>query len=164
MAKEIIIADAGPLIAFGKIKKLALLADTLGKLIASQSVVEECTQYLHLKGAKEISAAINSGLIVEKEDPHFEKYEDLISILGRGEATSILLAVQLNSGLLIDEKLGREVAGKMNLKIIGTAGTLLLAKEKKLIEEIKPLLLELKKSGYYLSEQLIKNILKLSIE
>lgn len=160
MTKGIVVADAGPLIAFGKINKFSLLVDTLGKLIATQSVIQECTHHSFLPGAKEIVEAMNAGLITEKKDPHHDIYKDLIPVLGKGESTSIMLAVQLNAGLLIDEKLGRQVADKMNLKMIGTAGVLLLAKKKKLIKNIKPLLLELKNAGYYFSEELIKNILK----
>lgn len=83
----------------------------------------------------------------------------LFDVLGKGEASAIILASQLKAGLLIDEKLGRKVARKMQLPIIGTAGVLLLAKEKNLILEIAPLIFELKKSGYYLSEELINTVL-----
>ena len=47
----------------------------------------------------------------------------------------------------------------MNLHTIGTAGVLLLAKEKKLIKTVSPLIIELKKSGYYLSNSLIQTVL-----
>jgi predicted nucleic acid-binding protein len=64
-------------------------------------------------------------------DPAIHQYQNIFDILGPGEATAIILASQLKAGLLIDEKLGRKAAQKMNLHIIGTAGVLLLAKEKK---------------------------------
>lgn len=74
------------------------------------------------------------------------------------------MACELHAGLLIDEKLGRNAAIKFHLSIIGTAGVLLLAKKKKLIPKIAPLINELKENGYYLSKELIKEILKLGKE
>ena len=60
---------------------------------------------------------------------------------------------------MIDEKLGRKTAQKMNLRITDTAGVLLLAKEKKIIKKIALLLKEFKNAGYYLSEELIETVL-----
>ncbi len=158
--KEIVIADASPLIAFGKIKRLPLLTAALGKLLASQTVIEECTHDLHLPGAREISEALKSGLIIKTNDPdNIKEHQGLFDILGKGEATSIILAKQLNAGLLIDEKLGRETANNMKLRVIGTAGVLLLAKKNGLIKCVNLLLSELRIAGYYLSDELVKTVL-----
>lgn len=163
MAKErkIIIADASPLIAFGRMNQILLLTDTLGELLASTTVIEECTRNLSFPGAKEINKAMEEGIIVKHNDPHhhIEEHKVLFDILGKGEATSIILAKQLNTGLLIDEKLGRQQATKMELKIIGTAGVLVLAKQKGFIKKVTPLLSKLRMAGYYLSDELVKNVL-----
>ncbi len=158
--REIVIADASPLIAFGKIKRLSLLTKTLGKLLTSQTVIEECTRDLSLPGAKEIDEAINNGLIAVNNDPQLiEEHQDLFDILGKGEATAIILAKQLNAGLLIDERLGRQIANKMKLRVIGTAGVLLVAKKKGLIKSVNFILSELRIAGYYLSDKLISTVL-----
>ena len=150
--KEIIIADASPLIAFGKIKRISLLTDLFSKLMASQTVAEECISDLSLPGAKEIYEAINNGVITVTTDPdRTEEYQDVYDILGKGEATAIVLAKKLNFGVLIDERLGRQIAHKMELKVIGTAGVLLIAKQNGLIKAVHPLLEELRKSGYFFS-------------
>lgn len=47
---------------------------------------------------------------------------------------------------------------------VGTAGVLLRAKEKKLIKTVKPLISELKKAGYYLSDSMIKKVLAIAQE
>ena len=43
---------------------------------------------------------------------------------------------------------------------MGTAGILLLAKKKGIIEEIKPILEEMRTSGFYLSDSIIKIVLR----
>jgi predicted nucleic acid-binding protein len=160
LADRIIIADSGPLIAFGRTKHLSLLADTLGEIIAPRQVLNECLSNTAMPGAREISRAIEKKIITPHDDPQNHQFQDLVDILGPGEAAAIILASQLKIGLLIDEKLGRQTAKKMNLNIIGTAGVLLLAKEKNLIKKIAPLIQELKNAGYYLSEDLIESVLK----
>lgn len=159
MAKKIIIADASPLIAFARIKRLSLLAETLGEVIAPHSVMKECISNPSMPGAREIVDAMTKQLIVSYPDPDTTNYQNLFDVLGQGEATAIILASELNAGLLIDEKLGRRTAQQMNLNVIGTAGVLLLAKKNKLIKKVEPLINELKQSGYYLSKELIKSIL-----
>lgn len=70
-----------------------------------------------------------------------------------------MLASHLKAGLFIDEKLGRQVARKLDIRLIGTAGLLLLAKQKKYISEIAPFITALKSQGYYLSTTLENKIL-----
>jgi predicted nucleic acid-binding protein len=48
----------------------------------------------------------------------------------------------------------------LEIKIIGTAGILLLAKDEKIIKSVKPVINDLKNAGYYLSDNLIKEVLK----
>lgn len=164
MTNKIIIADAGPLIAFGRIKQLSLLVETLGEIIIPSQVLNECLSNTALPGAKEISEALAHKLITSIDIHKGHPYSNLFDILGAGEASAIILASQLNAGLLIDEKLGRQTAQKMNLRIIGTAGVLVLAKEKKLITHINPFIQELKNAGYYLSQELIRKVLQLAKE
>jgi predicted nucleic acid-binding protein len=159
LVRKIIIADSGPLIAFGKIKMLSLLIDTLGTIIMPAAVSNECLSNLARPGAKEIAAAIENNLIKVHENPAVLDKE-VIDILGVGESNAITLASQLGAGLLIDDKLGRKVAVKMKLPVIGTAGVLLLAKNKKLIKQVAPVIQELKNNSYFLSKELIATILK----
>ena len=160
MVKKTIIADAGPLIAFGRINSLSLLTDTLGTIVVPQAVADECLIDFSRAGSIAIQKAINNNSIKLRENPKTDNHQSLFDILGNGEANAIVLALELKSGLLIDEKLGRRAAKKLKLKIIGTAGVLLLAKQHKLVLKISPLINELKKVGYYLSDNLINEVLK----
>ena len=160
MNNKIIVADASPLIAFGRIKQIPLLAKTLGTIIIPEIVASECLNESHRPGAVEIQQAVHNKIILITPDNEINKNSGLSEILDHGEASAISLALQIEAGLLIDEKIGRDVARKLNLKIIGTAGALLLAKKKKLVNKIAPLIMQLKQSGYYLSSALIAEILK----
>lgn len=156
MANKIVVADASPLIAFGRIKLLSLLSKTLGTIIVPEAVVRECLADISRPGANAIQNAIDKKIIKPHINPDTHHYQDLLDVLGIGEATAIVLASQLQTGILIDEKLGRNAAKKLNLSVIGTAGVLLLAKKKKLINKISPLIFELKNTGYYLSAELYR--------
>lgn len=159
-SRKIVVADAGPLIAFGRINFLSLLSDTLGKIIIPEAVANECLLDISRPGAIAIQKAIHEKTLkVLPSDIHDEHHE-LLEILGKGETAAIALASKLNIGILIDEKLGRNAARKLNLKVIGTAGVLLLAKQNKFIDKVSPLIHELKKVGYYLSAELVREILK----
>jgi predicted nucleic acid-binding protein len=57
--------------------------------------------------------------------------------------------------LLIDDRAGRQAAENLGISKIGLVGILLLAKQKGLIENICPLLEELRTAGYWLSDELL---------
>lgn len=129
-------------------------------IIVPEAVAAECLVDTSRPGASEIQKAIQKKIIKVEANPELDGNHELLTILGKGEAAAITLALKLQTGLLIDERLGRSAAKKLNVKIIGTAGVLLLAKRNKLIDKVSPLIYELKKSGYYLSSELIMEILK----
>lgn len=164
MAKKTIVADTSPLIALARIGSLDLLPKLLGEIIIPKAVADECLSDISREDSIAIKKAITNKILKVVNNPDTLVYHDLCTILDAGEAAAIALAVKLKSGLLIDEKLGRNTAIKQNLKIIGTAGILLLAKKKKLIKQVKPLINELSKSGYFLSADLIESILKIAGE
>ena len=65
---------------------------------------------------------------------------------------------------LLDESLGRFHAKHAGLRVTGTIGILVKVKKQGLISELKPLILELKEKGVWLSESLIERILELANE
>lgn len=72
--------------------------------------------------------------------------------LGSGETAVILHGLE-NPGCLIvlDDLLARRTARSLGLKLTGTAGILIAAKRKGLIQEIKPYLDQLPQFGFYLA-------------
>jgi len=61
---------------------------------------------------------------------------------------------------LIDDLQGRAAATLLKLRVIGTVGVLVLARERGLIPALAPVLEALRASGYYLSEPLIQAALQ----
>lgn len=161
---EIVVADAGPLIAFGRLRRIELLAGVFEKIVVPRAVFEETQFHPDLPDARAIVSARESRLfVVENSSP------DLGSLppdaeLGEGEAAAIALAAERGHGVLIDEKLGRAVAEGLKLKVIGTVGVLLIARRRNLIPAVKPLLEDLRTAGHRLSEELIREALRRSGE
>ncbi|WNN90552.1 DUF3368 domain-containing protein [Gloeocapsopsis dulcis] len=78
-----------------------------------------------------------------------------------GEAEAIALAVEVEATrLLIDERLGRQAAKDLGLKITGVLGILLLAKQQNLITVVKPIMDDLTtQANFRISSQLYVNVL-----
>ena len=86
--------------------------------------------------------------------------------LDRGEAESIALALELNADLVIlDEREGRHIAKRFNLKIVGVIGVLLESKSRGLISDVRPYLDDLREiAGFYIKESLYQSILRIADE
>lgn len=86
--------------------------------------------------------------------------------LDAGEANAIALALELQSDdLLMDERLGRREAVRLGLSIIGILGILLVAKQRRLIPQVQPVMDALiNQAGFRVSLQLYQRILALAQE
>ena len=85
--------------------------------------------------------------------------------LHQGEASVLALAEEHNARLvIIDELKARRYAQQIGLQVTGTIGVLLFAKERGLIDAIKPPITELQAHGLYLSSVLIDKALQLAGE
>jgi uncharacterized protein len=82
--------------------------------------------------------------------------------LDHGEAEAIALALELQADLLLmDERLGRIEAARFGLRFIGTLGVLIEAKARGHLQEIKPVLDELRtNAGFRMSEALRARVLQ----
>ena len=80
--------------------------------------------------------------------------------IDRGEAEVIVLAEELKANTVImDDRLGGKIAHLRGFNVIGTLRLLVLAKDKGLIAGIKPLIEKLKEVGFWISEDVYKDIL-----
>ena len=151
-----IVADAGPLIAFGRIERLELLRTVCGEVLAPRAAVIECLADPDQPGARAIRHALDAGLLLETPNP--VPLLPPLPILDAGESAAIRLALERSAPVLMDEKTGRKIATNLGLSVIGTAGVLLAAKKRRLIESVRPMLEALSGQGYHFSETLLRAI------
>lgn len=150
-----------PLISLLKINRLTLLQDLYTEIYIPKEVYTELKKGKVKEYFKDLSE-IDWIKIREINDKNSLSY---FLDLDKGEAETIILANEINADLvIIDETLGRFHAKNLDLKVTGTLGILLKAKNTGHIKKIKPLLNELKNKGIWLSEKLINEVLILADE
>jgi len=144
---EIVVADAGPLIAFGRLDRLSLLGAIFDRVIVPQAVYAETQSRPELSDALAIRVAVQSGSL-NIAAPAPERADLPVDMeLAAGEAAAIALAA--SCGVLMDDSQGRAAAALLKLRVIGTVGVVVLARERALIPALAPLLEALRASGYY---------------
>jgi len=85
--------------------------------------------------------------------------------LHKGEVEVMILADELNADIcILDDKLAREYAKHLGLKITGTLGVLVKAKERGLVKSVTPFMDAMIQNEIYISNALYENIKKLTSE
>ena len=85
-------------------------------------------------------------------------------LLDEGEAEAIALASELVHTIVLDDSQARAAARNLGLKVIGTIGILLRAKRGGVIPAVRPVIEELELNGFYLSDALREEALRLAGE
>lgn len=92
----------------------------------------------------------------------------LVAALGMmvdgGEAEAIALAAERGWPVVLDDRRARGVAQRLGLEVVGTIGILIRAKRASLLPEVGPALEDLEKYGFYISESLKSEALRLGGE
>ncbi|HEX4959430.1 MAG TPA: DUF3368 domain-containing protein [Thermoanaerobaculia bacterium] len=156
----IVVSDASPLISLGAVGRIELLRQLFGEVSIPLAVLEEITAAgLERPGAAEVQAA---DWIVSRALGSDFLPRALEGELDRGEAEAIALAVELRADLvLIDERRGRRVASRFDLKVLGVLGILLDAKRKGLLTQVEPVLEDLHtRAGFRVSPALYRRALE----
>ncbi len=84
--------------------------------------------------------------------------------LHSGEAETIVLARERNFRVLLDERRARSVARGLGLRVIGTVGVLLIAKRELIIPRVTPVLEDMKRDGFYMTDELRDDAIRLAGE
>lgn len=151
----IVVANAGPLIALAQIGRLDILPALYGEIRIPRAVWMEVVTHGHEQAG---AASVRSAPWIKVAD-----VRDKIALrllrerLDEGESAAILLAIELRAKLLlIDEARGRRIAEARGLNKTGTVGTLVLAKQRGLVQAVTPLLDSLMTSGFHMSDELYR--------
>ena len=90
---------------------------------------------------------------------------DLIPDLGRGEASVLALALEHpGCHVILDDRLGRQVARSQHISVTGTLGVLLLAKQSGLVASLGALIPRLVGHGFFCNRALVAEVLRLAGE
>lgn len=83
------------------------------------------------------------------------------SEIGSGERSVISwAAVHRNFIAVLDDREARTIAQRLGIKVIGTVGVVLRLKKAGLVSEVKSHLMEIKKVGGYISDELLREALR----
>ena len=125
---NIVIADAGPLIALARIDCLPILKSLFSKVYVVESVINECFAKSDLSKQR-IEQAVNDQWLIKCSPNRSEV--NLSKSLGQGETDSIYFALNdvKHALLILDDRLARRYALKNGLNIVGTVRILVLAEK-----------------------------------
>ncbi|MDZ4847427.1 MAG: DUF3368 domain-containing protein [Chitinophagales bacterium] len=145
---EIIISDTSCLVLLNKISQIDLLR------LCYQTV------YITPDILQEYGNPVPDWIIVEEPKDVFLQ-KTLEQVLDKGEASALTLAIEKqHATIILDDLRARKVAKSLNLKITGTLGVLVKAKQDRIIAKVKPLVNELQKTDFRVSPNIIQEILK----
>jgi predicted nucleic acid-binding protein len=156
------VADTSFLIALQWLELLETLEQVHTKVLVPERVWDEFAE-----GASEaeLAAVAKIGVIQRAQVSDATLAAAIGAAAEGGEAEVIALA--LESGIilvLMDDYRGRKVAQRLGLKTRGILGHLLLLKRLGSIEAVRGYLEKLKERGFFLSEQIIREVLSLAGE
>lgn len=145
------VVDTTCLVALERIGQLDILPRLFPEIVAPPTVVEEfggSPEWLNVR-------AVSNDLFATA----------LRTQLHRGEAEVIALAAEISAeSIVLDDKKARRIARELGLRPIGTVGVILRAKRGGVIPACRPLLDSLMSEGFYLSDALYGEALRLAGE
>lgn len=148
IASITVISDTGPLSYLHRLQRLDILRQFYGRVIVPPAVVAELNVGLRL--GRDLPD-ITTFPWIELRAPSADALKG-IEGLGGGETEGIAIARTMkNALLLLDDGQARRIATAFGLRISGTIGVLLVAKEKGIIESVRPELDRLESFGFRLA-------------
>lgn len=148
MHDVVVISDTSCLIVLSKLDMLEILNKSYSDIVVTEEIAEEFGETLP-----------EWVRIVPVTNKNYQKL--LEATLDRGESSAIALAFDLpNSLLIVDDLKARKEAIRIGLKITGTLGVLYKAKLRGFIQDLKPVVIQLEKHGFHLSNKIREEILK----
>lgn len=154
MKNGLVIADSGPIFSLAIVDKLEILNLLFNSVRIPTAVWHEITLDKTTKQYQRIFDFFHDKKI------QIKGFNELSFLMDYGESESVILYKELQADfLLIDDKKARIIAENFDLNCTGTIGLLSVAKDKKIIEKLKPIFENLLKNKRYYSIKLLNTIL-----
>ena len=153
----IIICDSSPLIALAHIDQLNLPDALFSEVIIPEAVYKEISIT-----TKPFASVLSNWCHNKIRKPeNLDTVATFSSILGEGESEAFVLYQETCADLvLLDDAKARRIANKEGIRFIGTLGMLAVAKRHGLLIEIKPMLLNLREAGMWITDEILLEILQ----
>ena len=135
----IVVSDTTAISSLHKIAHLHLLKEIFTEVVIPAQVYDELKYFEKIQPGFDLRRSYPWISIETVKDTGL--IQSLEEILDAGESSAIALSIQLHADLLlIDEKLGRKIAREKGLSVVGLMGVLEIAKKRKIVPFIKPLM------------------------
>ncbi len=156
----IVVSDTSPVSNLILLERLDILQKLFTEIIIPPAVDAEIRALKQF--GKDLREYETAEWIKVIAPANLQKVQKLQANLDEGEAQAIVLALEINCALLLmDERIGTNIARQEGLRTVGLVGVLLKAKEEKIIEEVREILHDLKNvAGFWLGDKLEKKILE----
>ncbi|MEO5804755.1 MAG: DUF3368 domain-containing protein [Verrucomicrobiota bacterium] len=160
----IVVADTSVILNLCRVQQEHLLQKLFQRVLIPSQVADEFTRLTKIQ--KRFSDLVLPDWIEILSAPKSFPAEVIQARLDIGESAAIALYLnQKADALLIDEKIGREVAAKLGVHTVGILGILVDAKNEGFISSVKALLDRLEnEAGFWISPDLRLHVLQLTGE
>lgn len=150
----LVVADSSPLIYLSRVGVLNLLATLYGEVVVPRAVWNEAVERRPAAPGSDELRQVPWLRVVDVSVPELDLGLD------PGETAAILIAESLRADLLlIDERMGRSVAEQRGLRVRGTLGVLVQARQSGALLALKPLLDTLVAAGFRIAPALVQEAL-----
>ena len=144
-----VVSNSSPLIALAEIKQLDLLHRLFESVWIPPAVAAEVGRSLPERdwiSIRKLAQPIPSAVVRRA--------------LGPGEREALALTLESRpSYVILDDRPARRVAVELGLPLIGTLGILAMAKQEGLITSLRPHVDALRNSGFFISDDLYRDLL-----
>ncbi len=148
MPDAITVSNSSAIIGLELINRLELLRDCYEIVLIPEAVSAECA--LKPLPWLEVRKVQNESLV-----------RTLELDLGSGESEAIVLATELSAGrLILDDKKARRAARQLGLPVTGLLAVLLQCKKQGFVPQLRPLLDELVRVHFRISQLLVQEALR----
>ena len=156
----ILVLDSSPLITLARIASLSLLRQLADHIVIPEAVYAECVSLAAGRpGSSEIAQA---DWITHRTVANRAQVKRLHTRIGLGEAEAIVLTLEIgvDAIVVLDDATARRLAENEGCRVVGLLGLLVVAKQRGLLSGVRRLLDAMRGSGFFVSDDLYRMILR----